>query len=97
MQTQCRCAKNDLDRAMDRAKLLIIDSESIPRSSEETGIKGRLKLPGQRINIAEWNLEQQTLKSPIDGVVLDRPTPLRTRVAVNDPIMRVADVCRKTW
>src|SRR5207248_5913489 len=30
--------------------------------------------------------------SPIDGVVLDRPTSIGTRVAVNDQIMRVADV-----
>jgi RND family efflux transporter MFP subunit len=43
-------------------------------------------------NIAKWNLDQQTLKSPIDGVVLDRPVSLGTRVAVNDQIMRVADV-----
>jgi RND family efflux transporter MFP subunit len=42
--------------------------------------------------IAEWNLDQQTLRAPIDGVVLDRPTSLGTRVAVNDAIMRIADV-----
>src|SRR5205085_1432020 len=30
--------------------------------------------------------------APIDGVVLDRPISIGTRVAVNDPIMRIADV-----
>jgi multidrug resistance efflux pump len=44
---------------------------------------------------AEWNLEQQTLRAPIDGVVLDRPIAIGTRMAINDQIMRIADVTPK--
>ncbi len=93
MQTNAG-AQNDLDRAMDRAKLLIIDAESIKaqRAAKQLELQREVEVARAALNIAEWNLSQQTLKSPIDGVVLDRPTPLRTRVAVNDPIMRVADV-----
>src|SRR5205807_2030871 len=42
--------------------------------------------------IAEWNLDQQTLRAPVDGVVLDRPVALGTRVAVNDHVLSTADV-----
>jgi len=41
---------------------------------------------------AKSNFDQQSLKSPIDGVILNRPLPLGTRVAVNDDIMRIAQV-----
>jgi multidrug efflux pump subunit AcrA (membrane-fusion protein) len=44
------------------------------------------------LRTAQWNVDQQTLKSPIDGVVLDRPTSIGTRVAINDVLTRVADV-----
>jgi RND family efflux transporter MFP subunit len=44
------------------------------------------------LGVAKWNVAQQTLVAPIDGVVLDRPIAVRTRVAVNDAIMRIADV-----
>ena len=44
------------------------------------------------VQTAAWNLEQATIKSPIDGVVLDRPRSQGTRVAVNDELMRIADV-----
>jgi RND family efflux transporter MFP subunit len=32
------------------------------------------------------------LKSPVDGVVLDRPTSVGTRLAINDRVMRIANV-----
>jgi len=90
-------AQNDLDRAMDRAKLLIIESESIraQKAAKQLELQKEVEVAKAAVNIAQWNLQQQTLKSPIDAVVLDRPTSLRTRVAVNDPIMRVADVAPK--
>lgn len=87
-------AQNDLDRAMDRVKQLIIESESIKaqRSTKQLELLRETEVAKSALNIATWNLDQQTLKSPIDGVVLDRPTPVQTRVAVNDQIMRIADV-----
>ena len=42
--------------------------------------------------IAMWNLDQQVLKSPVDGVVLDRPASPGTHLNVNDHVMQVADV-----
>jgi HlyD family secretion protein len=87
-------AQNDLDRAMDRAKLLLTEAESIKaqRAAKKLELEREVQVARSALNIATWNLEEQTLKSPIDGVVLDRPTSVGTRVAVNDPIMRVADV-----
>ena len=41
---------------------------------------------------AQWNLDQATLRSPIDGAVLDWPLSTGTRVAVNDHILQLADV-----
>ena len=38
------------------------------------------------------NLDLQNLRSPIDGVVLDRPVPEGTRLELNGHVMRIADV-----
>lgn len=87
-------SQNDLDRAMDRVKVLLIDAESIKaqRAAKKLELDRDVEVARAALNIAQWNLEEQTLKSPIDGVVLDRPTSIGTRVAINDPIMRIADV-----
>jgi multidrug efflux pump subunit AcrA (membrane-fusion protein) len=87
-------SQTDLDRAMDRVKQLLIEAESIKaqRAAKKLELEREVEVAKSALNIAQWNLEEQTLKSPIDGVVLDRPTPLRTRVAINDSIMRIADV-----
>jgi len=87
-------AQSDLDRAMDRARQLLTEAESIKaqRDAKKLELARELEVARSALNIAKWNLEEQTLKSPIDGVVLDRPTAVGTRVAVNEPIMRVADV-----
>lgn len=87
-------SQNDLDRAMDRVKHLLIEVESIKaqRAAKKLELEREVQVAHSASNIAQWNLQEQTLKSPIDGVVLDRPTSVGTRVAINDPIMRVADV-----
>lgn len=87
-------SQSDLDRAMDRVKQLIIESESIKaqKSAKQLELLREVEVAKAAVNIAQWNLAEQYLKSPIDGVVLDRPTSLRTRVAINDQLMRVADV-----
>src|SRR5690349_19995027 len=41
---------------------------------------------------ALWTLDQQTLNSPIDGVVLDRPVSPGTRLEINGHVMQIADV-----
>lgn len=87
-------SQNDLDRAMDRVKGLMIDSEATKaqREAKRLELDREVEVARAAVNIAQWNVEQQTLKAPIDGVVLDRPTAIGTRVAVNDQIMRIADV-----
>jgi HlyD family secretion protein len=84
----------DLDRATDRVKSTWSELETFKaqRASKLLELQREVEVARSASNTAQWNLEQQTLKSPIDGVVLDRPTSLGTRVAVNDAIMRVADV-----
>jgi multidrug efflux pump subunit AcrA (membrane-fusion protein) len=85
---------SDLDKATDRVKSLFGEAESVKaeRATAKLELDREVQVAQSASNIAQWNLDQQTLKSPIDGVVLDRPTSQGTRVAVNDQIMRIADV-----
>ena len=87
-------SQSDMDKATDRVKSLAGEAGSVKaqRAAAQLLLDREVEVARSAVNIAEWNLEQQTLKSPVDGVVLDRPTSQGTRVAVNDQIMRVADV-----
>jgi multidrug efflux pump subunit AcrA (membrane-fusion protein) len=87
-------SQSDLDKATDRVKSLWGEAESVraQRAAAQLELEREVEVARSAVNIAQWNLDQQTLKSPIDGVVLDRPTSQGTRVAINDQIMRVADV-----
>lgn len=97
-QTQALEAKAgsqaDLDRAMDRVRLMTMDLEATraQRAAKQLELARETQVARAAVNTAKWNLQQQTLRAPIDGVVLDRPTSQGTRVAVNDTVMRVADV-----
>lgn len=84
----------DLDRALDRVKELSRDVESIRAQGDAKRLELQkdLEVAQAAASIADWNLQQQTLKSPIEGVVLDRPISLGTRLAINDHLMQVADV-----
>ncbi|MCC6424746.1 MAG: efflux RND transporter periplasmic adaptor subunit [Phycisphaerales bacterium] len=85
---------NDLDQAIDRLKRMWAETESLKaqRASKQLELQKDLEVAQAALRIAQWNLDQQVLRSPVDGVVLDRPTSLGTRVAVNDHLMLVADV-----
>lgn len=87
-------SQSDLDRAMDRVKSLAGEAGSIAaqRAAAQLLLEREVEVARSALNTANWNLDQQTFKSPIDGVVLDRPTSQGTRVAINDRVMRVADV-----
>ncbi len=86
--------QSDLDLAMDRLKKNGSEFESLKgeRASKELELQKDLDVAQSALSTATWNLEQQTIKSPIDGVVLNRPTSVGTRLAVNDPLMLVANV-----
>lgn len=84
----------DLDRAIDRVKTLWIQIESLQaqREAKVLELQREVDVAQAAVGAAEADLALQTLRSPIDGVLLDRPTSIGTRVAINDPLMRVADV-----
>lgn len=84
----------DLDRAMDRVQELRTTIASLEAQRERTRLQLQkdVAVAEAALKIAQWNLDQQNLVSPIDGVVLDRPLAQGTRVAVNDTVMTVADV-----
>lgn len=84
----------DLDRALDRVKLLNMDIAALQAQCDAKRLELQREVDVARsaVNTARWNLDQQTLRAPIDGTILDRPTSQGTRVAVNDVVMRLADV-----
>jgi RND family efflux transporter MFP subunit len=84
----------DLDRAIDRVKGLWKESESFKAQKATTRLrlKADLEVAESAHNVALWNLDQQFLKSPVDGVVLDRPASPGTHLNVNDLVMLIADV-----
>lgn len=84
----------DLDRALDRVKLLTMDIAALQaqRDAKRLELAREVEVAQSAVDTAEWNLDQQTLRSPIDATILDRPTAQGTRVAVNDVVMRLADV-----
>lgn len=84
----------DLDRAMDRVKTLAgeVDQFVAQKAAKKLELQRDLDVADAALKISQWNMERQTIRSPIDGVVLDRPLTIGTRVAVNDHIMQVANV-----
>lgn len=87
-------AQTDLDTATDRLKTVWSQSESLKaqRAAKLLELQRELEVAKSALDTAKWNLDQQTLKSPIDGVVLDRPLSVGTRVAINDRVMNVANI-----
>jgi HlyD family secretion protein len=90
-------SQTDLDHAIDRLKVAWAELESwkAQGAAKQLELDRELEVAKAAVATAEWNLEQQTLRAPIDGVVLDRPIALGTRMAINDQIMRIADVTPK--
>jgi HlyD family secretion protein len=87
-------SQTDLDTAMDRVKTVwtLVESAKAQRATRQLELERELQVARSALDTANWNLEQQTLKSPIDGVVLNRPLSVGTRVAINDVVTIVADV-----
>ena len=86
--------QSDLDRAMDRVKQFATESQSLKaqKAAMALRLKADLEVAEAAHRIALWNLDQQVLRSPVDGVVLDRPASPGTHLAINDHVMLVADV-----
>lgn len=88
-------SRTEWDRAMDRVKTVWseLEAQRAQRKAKLIELAKDLEIAEAALKIAQWNLDRQTVKCPIEeGVVLDRPTTVGTRVAVNDHLMLVADV-----
>jgi multidrug efflux pump subunit AcrA (membrane-fusion protein) len=87
-------SQTDLDRAIDRMKVAWSEVESFKtqKAAKKLQLLREVQVAEAAVGSANWNLQQQTIKSPIDGTVLDRPNSIGTRVAINDHIMQIADV-----
>lgn len=87
-------SQSDVDHAADRARQLTGDVEAIrqQRAVRKIQLDTDLEVAKAALDTAQWNLDQQTIRSPIGGSVLDEPVSVGTRVAVNAHLMQVADV-----
>jgi multidrug efflux pump subunit AcrA (membrane-fusion protein) len=87
-------SQNDLDLAMNRVKAMWSDTESYRSqvAARKLDLQRDLEVAQAALASAQWELDQATIKSPIDGTVLDWPVSDGTRVAINDHVMQIADV-----
>ena len=87
-------SQTDLDAAADRVETVrtLVESAKAQRAARQLELERELQVAKSALDTANWNLEQQTLKAPVDGVVLVRPLSVGTRVAINDNVMIVADI-----
>jgi RND family efflux transporter MFP subunit len=85
-------------KEIDLARESLQSAESLVASLEAGKQSRRLELERDAkvakvaLDIAQWNLDQQTITSPIEGVVLDHPAAVGTRLRINDDVMTVANV-----
>jgi len=84
----------EVERALDRTKTIWSELEVVraQRETKKLELRKDLEMAQAAFDIAKWNIDQQEVKSPVDGVILDWPVPNRTRLAINDHILTVADV-----
>ena len=87
-------SRTDHDKSFEHMKELWSEVQSLKaqRAARLRGLQADLQIAQAAHKTALWNLDQQTLKSPIDGVVLDRPVSLGTRLEINGHAMQIADV-----
>ncbi len=87
-------SQSDLDRARDRYEVIwsLVESLRAQKRTRKLELERDTTVAQAALDIAQWNLDQQTILSPAQGVVLDRPVSPGTRVKINDPLMTVADI-----
>lgn len=87
-------SQNDLDQSVTRVKILESDTESFKSqiAARKLDLERDAEVATAALSSAQWELDQATIRSPIDGTVLDWPISDGTRVAVNDHILQLADV-----
>jgi HlyD family secretion protein len=84
----------EIERAQDRVATTRSELEAAKaqRAAKLLELKKDLEVAQAAYDMGKWNSQQQEIKSPIDGVILDWPVPNRTRLAINDSILTLADV-----
>lgn len=94
MRASGGASQADEDRSAERVQTYWAAVESIKsqKDARRLELERDVAVAQSAVDIAKWNLEEQTIKSPTDGTVLDRPTASGTRVKVNDKIMQIANV-----
>lgn len=85
---------NDRDTAYEHMKKLWGDLESLKaqRAAKLRELQQDVETAESADRAAQENLNRQTLRSPIDGVVLDQPIAQGTRVEINGHLMQIADL-----
>lgn len=85
---------NDRDQAIEHTQKLWSDLEglSAQREAKVSQLQEDVKIAESADRSAQENLARQTLRSPVDGVVLDEPISQGTRVEINGHVMQIADV-----
>lgn len=86
--------QSDHDRALDRVQThwSLVESIKAQKATTKLELERDVAVTEVALGIARWNVDQQTIRSPVEGVVLDRPVSVGTRVKINDPLMEIADV-----
>ena len=84
----------EFDKADEAVKTLLnlITALKAAKANKQLEYERDIKFTQAAFDIAQYNVKQQTIVSPLDGVVLDWPVTIGTRVRENDLIMNVADV-----
>jgi HlyD family secretion protein len=87
-------SQNDLDQSMNRVKVLWSDVQSYKSqiAAKKLDLQRDVEIGKAALASAQWEQDQATIHSPIDGTVLDWPISEGTRVAVNDHILQLAAV-----
>ena len=94
MREKGGASQSDLDKASDHVQDLQSQgaAQLDQREAARIQLQTDLHVAEAAQAAAQVDYDRQTLRSPIDGVVLDRPTPQGTRLNVNDHLMQLADV-----
>jgi len=85
---------NDRDQSIEHTKKLWGDLESLKaqHAMKLRELQQDLQVAESADRAAQENLQRQTLRSPVDGVVLDQPIGQGVRLEINGHVMQIADV-----
>lgn len=85
---------NDRDQAIEHTQKVWSDLQALlaQREAKLRELQEDVEIAEAADRAARENLGRQTLRSPVDGVVLDEPISQGTRVEINGHVMQIADV-----